>query len=422
MEPQMDEEPAIVRPGPENASLLTHQQNHRSEAIWNGEDLGPLTCRGRSKEMANITMEDNRVIDIIKWVRVPSSKSRPSGMALIYYREQLVRVQSSQIMWQPYEADLGRLPAFCVAGRDTWTARVPLVCFCIVETHHPDRVLRQFGLAQERPDHVVYDHRLHRINLRGKVEKNWREEHGPYILTWDMRQQRLCHAPPQIGEMPHDHAYYRWYRLVTRKYVDRNNAKLDIMIESHLSLLAMLPIGIREHNHVQRVLSHVVGLGGVPAPNGEQANNGEANNGQENEPTAITTPSTSAALLIPPTRGRRAIASPSTSAARGRGRPNTASSSTSAARGRGRTATASPSTSATTGRGRRATTRGVVTSPEIPAPIHHASPQPEVHSPIPDASPQFEVPPPMVDASPQPEVPSPTHLRSPVLILVFLFI
>ncbi|KAK9997358.1 hypothetical protein SO802_022044 [Lithocarpus litseifolius] len=338
MESQMDEEPAIVHPGPENNSLLTQQQNHRSEAIWN-EDPSPLTCRGRSKEMANITMQDNQVIDIIKLVgleglfrapskaidhclisalieqwrpeihtfqlphgemsitledvevilglpidgevlvgpiavedgdwkqlcvellgfgvpakdsttlvgqiilishlvqciakplpkdaiemqihqyarcyilallgdkifmdkledrvgAVPSPKSRPSGMALIYYREQLVKMQPGQIMWQPYEADLGCLPAFCVAGRDTWTARVPFVCFCIVETHHPDRVLWQFGLAQEQPDHVVYDHRLHRLDLRGKVEKNWREEHGPYILTWGMRQRRLCHAPP----------------------------------------------------------------------------------------------------------------------------------------------------------------------------------------------------------------------------------
>ncbi|KAK9989576.1 hypothetical protein SO802_029815 [Lithocarpus litseifolius] len=337
-------------------------------------------------------------------------------------------MQPGQIMWQPYEADFGHLPDFCVAGRDVWTARVPLVCFCIVETHHPDRVVRQFGLAQERPDHVVYDDRLHRIDLRGKVEKNWREEHGPYILTWDMRQQRLCHAPVQTGEMPRDHAYYRWYRPVTRKYVDRNSAKLDIMIESHLALLAMLPIGSREHNHVQRVLSSVVGLGGVPAPNVE-ANNGEANNGQGTESAATATPSTSAALLIPPTRGRRATASPSTSAARGRGRPATAipstsaarghgqpatsSPSTSAARGRGRPATASPSTSASTGRGRRATTRGVVASPEIPAPIPHASPQPDVHPPSLDASPQFEVPPPMVDASPQPEVPSPTPPSEP---------
>ena len=90
-------------------------------------------------------------------------------------------------MWQPYEAELGHLPEFCVAGRDTWIARVPLLCFCIVERHHPDCVLRQFGLAQQPPDNVVYDDRLHGIDLCGKVEKNWREEHGPYILEWDMR-------------------------------------------------------------------------------------------------------------------------------------------------------------------------------------------------------------------------------------------
>ncbi|KAF3967464.1 hypothetical protein CMV_008547 [Castanea mollissima] len=157
MEPGIDEEPEIVRPGPEDPSLLTRQRNHRSEDIWNGEDSGSLTCRGRAKEMAKITMQDNR-------------KSRPSGMALIHYREQLVRMQPDQIIWQPYEADFGHLPDFCVAGRDTWTARVPLT-----------------------------------------------------------------------GEMPRNHDYYRWYRSVTRKYVDRNSAKLDIMIESHLALLEMLP-------------------------------------------------------------------------------------------------------------------------------------------------------------------------------------
>ena len=83
-------------------------------------------------------------------------------------------------MWQPYEADLGCLLAFCVARRDTWMARVPLVCFCIVKRHHPDRVLRQFGLAQQPPNNVVYDDRLHGIDLGGKVGKNWKDEHGPY--------------------------------------------------------------------------------------------------------------------------------------------------------------------------------------------------------------------------------------------------
>ena len=92
-------------------------------------------------------------------------------------------------MWQPYEAEFTHLLEFCIAGRDTWTARVPLVCFCIVERHHPNRVLRQFGLAQQLPDDVVCDDRLHGIDLRGKVEKNWRDEHRLSILEWDMRQQ-----------------------------------------------------------------------------------------------------------------------------------------------------------------------------------------------------------------------------------------
>ena len=54
-----------------------------------------------------------------------------------------------------------------------WTARVPLMCFCIVETHHPDCVLQQFGLAHEQPNHIVYDDRLHGIDLRGKVKKKF---------------------------------------------------------------------------------------------------------------------------------------------------------------------------------------------------------------------------------------------------------
>ncbi|KAF3965939.1 hypothetical protein CMV_009911 [Castanea mollissima] len=34
----------------------------------------------------------------------------------------------NQVVWQPYEAELGHLHGFCVAGRDMWTARVP---FCL---------------------------------------------------------------------------------------------------------------------------------------------------------------------------------------------------------------------------------------------------------------------------------------------------
>ena len=114
---------------------------------------------------------------------------------------------------------------------------------------------------------------------------------------------------------------------------------------------------------------YVVGLGGGPVVDGQ------ANNGHDIESATIATLSTSVAPVSTLTHGRRVTASPSPGAAKGRGRP----------------ATASPSISAARGRGWRATTPQVVTSPEILAPISHASPQPEVHPPIPDASPQSEV-------------------------------
>ena len=149
----------------------------------------------------------------------------------------------------------------------------------------------------------------------------------------------------------------------------------------------MLPKGNQAHNHVWCVLNNVVGLGGGFAVDGQ------ANNGHDTESVATATPSTSAAPVSTPTYGLHAIASPSTSAGRGRGWPATASPSTGAPRDRGRPATASPSTSASTGRGSRATTPRVVTTPSLPAPISRASPQPKVHPPIPYASPS------MVDAS-----------------------
>ena len=153
----------------------------------------------------------------------------------------------------------------------------------------------------------------------------------------------------------------------------------------------MLPVGSPRHYHVRLILNVVVGLGGGPAANGQ------ANNRHETESIATTTPSTSAATLSTPSYGQRATVSPSPSTARGRGQCITASRSTSVARGYGRCAI----------------TPRVVTSPEIPIPILHASPQPEVLPPILDASPQSEVPPPMVNASLQPEVPSPIPPSQP---------
>ncbi|KAK9997036.1 hypothetical protein SO802_021722 [Lithocarpus litseifolius] len=60
-------------------------------------------------------------------------------------------------------------------------ARVPLVCFWLVEKHTSERVVRQFGMVQEIPPNVDTDDTLHAIDLRGKINVNWRDKHVDYI-------------------------------------------------------------------------------------------------------------------------------------------------------------------------------------------------------------------------------------------------
>ncbi|XP_065635899.1 uncharacterized protein LOC136070209 [Quercus suber] len=422
---------AIAAPLPYDATEI---QIHKYARCYILALLGDKLFMDKSKDSVHLMF-----LEQLRNLRDPPQYSWGSGCLAWLYRE-LCRASekgASQIggacTLVQYWA-WARLPFLCpriepAPGCDygPWPYAPLAVELCGSHTRHTSPTFLTsalqggFGLAQERPDGVVYDERLHKIDLRGKVEKNWRQEHEPYIISWNSREQRLCHAPPQTGEMVRDHNYYRWYGPVTLKYVDRNSARLHQLIESHLALLNWVP----------------------------------ANNRIETESATIAAPSTSAAPVTTPTRARRdtaspstsvargrgrlAIASPSPSTTRGRGRPTTASPSPIAARGRGRPAIASPRTSAATSRGRRATTPRVVSSHEIPAPILHASPHPEVPPPIPDvspqsevpppiidvssqtevlppilnASPQSEVPPPMVDASPQPEVPSPTPPSQP---------
>ncbi|CAH9094915.1 unnamed protein product [Cuscuta epithymum] len=68
------------------------------------------------------------------------------------YRDAFDRMSEDQITWMPYTAEM--FAEFPPAGREhshIWQARVPLICFDIVELHLPDRVLRQFGFEQVIP-------------------------------------------------------------------------------------------------------------------------------------------------------------------------------------------------------------------------------------------------------------------------------
>ncbi|KAF3976769.1 hypothetical protein CMV_000086 [Castanea mollissima] len=96
----------------------------------------------------------------IKLVWVVSTKNSPAEICLVRYRQLLDSMYPNQVVWQPYEAELGHLPAFCVAGRDMWTARVPLVAM------HKQMLMRY---VVDSPEHKLITamlkevDRLHRL-------------------------------------------------------------------------------------------------------------------------------------------------------------------------------------------------------------------------------------------------------------------
>ena len=96
-----------------------------------------------------------------------------------------------------------------------WRSKVPLICFWLVEFHLPDRVLRQFGLKQEQPEDADTNRDLHKIDARGKVDKNWRVEHVGHIRKSNDRSEYVCHAERIEEVMSCHHPYMVWYRRIT---------------------------------------------------------------------------------------------------------------------------------------------------------------------------------------------------------------
>ncbi|KAK9997678.1 hypothetical protein SO802_022364 [Lithocarpus litseifolius] len=302
----------------------------------------------------------------IKTVWVVSTKNSPSEICLVRYRQLLDSMHPNQVVWQPYEAELGHLPAFCVAGRDMWTARVPLVCFWLVEKHTPERVVHQFGMVQEIPPNVDTDDALHAIDLRGKINVNWRDKHVGHIQVWNTRAQSICHGARLEGDMSPAHPYFGWYNRVTWRFVDHTAAAVLIMVASHKQMLTRYAVGSPEYNQITTVLKVVDRLHRITAQ-----------------------------LPLEDADG----ANPE--AAEDAGRPSTSS------------------TPASHSHGQRAAPHQVVSRPDCPPPPHaspapefppppHASPSLEIPSRTAHPVPHLEIPLPTTHASSHPEIPSPT--------------
>ncbi|KAL7174336.1 hypothetical protein ACSBR2_033574 [Camellia fascicularis] len=98
-------------------------------------------------------------------------------------------------------------------------ARVPLICFDVVEWHLPDRVLRQFGRVQSVPNRCDTEWRLHATDRRGRAGTDWSVHHMQYIQLWDARCDSIVQADWSDGVLPSLDPYMLWYRQHTHLLV-----------------------------------------------------------------------------------------------------------------------------------------------------------------------------------------------------------
>uniref|UniRef100_A0A9I9D3T2 Aminotransferase-like plant mobile domain-containing protein n=1 Tax=Cucumis melo TaxID=3656 RepID=A0A9I9D3T2_CUCME len=109
------------------------------------------------------------------------------------YRYMFDLLQPSQIVWEPYKTVIDSLPHFCTNGHDIWRTISSLICFYIGEWHHPDRVLRQFGIQQAVPRDCNTKPLLHNINLR---TADWSDKVAHLVMRWHNCRRFTAIGPP----------------------------------------------------------------------------------------------------------------------------------------------------------------------------------------------------------------------------------
>ncbi|KAL0431693.1 UNVERIFIED_CONTAM: Serine/threonine-protein phosphatase 7 long form [Sesamum radiatum] len=138
-------------------------------------------------------------------------------------RDILDNMQEDQFIWQPYDMDSDRIMAYAADFTpELWRSTCPLIFYAIVEIHHPERVLRQFGMRQnipEMPD--SRDMTLHQISRKARTGTDWGVQHILHIRRWQRRRDTIVNRPPISNERHTEHVEG------LSRLLDRYDATLD---------------------------------------------------------------------------------------------------------------------------------------------------------------------------------------------------
>ncbi|XP_050938887.1 serine/threonine-protein phosphatase 7 long form homolog isoform X2 [Cucumis melo] len=143
-------------------------------------------------------------------------------------------LQPSQIVWEPYKTVINSLPHFCTNGHDIWRTISPLICFYIGEWHHPDRVLRQFGIQQAVPCDCNTEPLLHNIDLR---TADWSDRVAHLVMRWHNRRRFTATGPPiEQFDMDVTQEYINWYKNISKLYITQPGAAMSHLRSNNIRL------------------------------------------------------------------------------------------------------------------------------------------------------------------------------------------
>src|SRR3954470_3640706 len=118
-----------------------------------------------------------------------------------------------QVIWRPY-LECEHVPR--EQDAEIWTTKCCIIRYNIIEMHHSDRVMLQFGMRQRIPDPPIDVGRWHlkRVNHQWTHE-NWKDFAPEHRQMWKNRRQFVLNFPVSDHEMKPTAEYMSWYRTAT---------------------------------------------------------------------------------------------------------------------------------------------------------------------------------------------------------------
>ncbi|CAI0460932.1 unnamed protein product [Linum tenue] len=166
----------------------------------------------------------------LRWL---SASSRQYGDQLFQYK--LWFDAMDNVVWQPYRERALHLRGSVIQS-ETFRAVVPLICFSSVMWHHPDRVLRQFGMRQQEP-HQPHPESEVRFFLRQATHGPSRGQqlvHASRVSLdfWNRRHEFLATSSYTNEELAYHSEHMEWYRDVTKRSGTRRGAVAEALYDT----------------------------------------------------------------------------------------------------------------------------------------------------------------------------------------------